>query len=289
MKNLHYFLLLTVLIIIAGCETDPTEVQFSGNSVENTSIVVPHENQSLMINICATNCPPCGGWGWTMFDEVAYKTRDESLPLMIYSANPFAEHLICEEGTIIDDYLGVTGYPTFAANNEMMLSRNGGSVNVYNEKQMIYDTIASHSNSVVSAGAGLHFWMKKDGYIRFSYKMTLFDPEDNANYQLAIYVVEDKVKAYQAGHKDGIDAIHPFVLRDGYKGAWGVPFTGDNVRGASMIGGGSIPIGVDYSSGLEWDIDNIHIYTVIYNVTNPLIPSKGIKFVNASEGVRILP
>ena len=281
-----------LLIILAGCEQDPTEVKMDqNNATDANSLIVLKENKSLMMNLCATNCPPCGSWGWVMFDEIAEKTKDVSLPLMIYSSNPFAEHFICVESSAIDNHLGVTGYPTFAVNHEMMLSRTGGTVNVVKEKQMIYDTIAIHANKSVTAGAALNFYyFKNSDQIGFSYKMSLFEPEDSANYQLAIYVVEDKVKGYQAGHMDGRDALHPYVLRYGYEGPWGIPFTGLNISGASMTGNGVIPIGTDYSSGLDWDKENIHLYAVIYDVSSPENPFSGnIRFVNASEGKLIVP
>ena len=287
MKNLK--LLFTILAIAAfsSCQNDPTP---SAQFPPNDELVVVKENLSLVVNLCGIYCPPCGGWAWIAFEEMMTNSEGEALPMMIYGSNPFNKSdgiLNSKTGTIIEKYLPLVSWPTFAVNQEVKYARDGGSVNAVKEKEMVYSAIEDHRSAEVIAGAALNYWVIDDE-LKFRYKMELYNPADSGHYRLAVYLIEDGIKEYQAGYSDPTNAIHPVVLREGSDGpwgtAWGIPFENPEQNNYSMKGYGSIPLEED------WNPENFMVYAVIYHADNlSLAANKKISFVNAAEGKLIVP
>jgi hypothetical protein len=277
MKSLKY-LLLGLVIFVMGCQQDLAPANFSAEN-ESEELIVKQENKSLFLNLCGIYCPPCGGWGWTMFEELEEISSGDALPLMIYGLNSFNDPtsvLLSETATELEQNLPLISYPTFAANHEVKYSRNSGSVNIKEEKRLVLEAIDSHTKTPVIAGATVEYWLEDDE-LKFRHAMEVYTTADNGHYRLAIYLVEDAVKEYQAGHPDGNNTLHPLVLREGFHGAWGIPFEQTSTDKLAMLGTGSISLEDD------WNRDKFSVYAVIYHSKRNLNPKRGdISFVNAS-------
>lgn len=281
MKKL-FILTVIAAFFFAGCSDSPEDPNPNNNNTNGdpiANLVVPETNTSLVVKFSGTNCPPCGGWGWGAFSEIIAGTSDNSVHLIAYSSNFVAEHFITPEATALDDAQSITGYPSFSVNDVPRLDRPNGSVNVTNEKKMCIDAAAAHAAAPVEMSAAISYEIK-DGKIHIYYKVKAFKdmPEDN---YFAIYVLEDKVKQYQAGYPDANNAIHKHVLRKGVDGAWGIQL-GAMTSGQVVTGTKEVTINEDYSTGLTWNEDNIEVIGIMrYEVSSVKV------FVNACEGKKI--
>ena len=59
---------------------------FCAVAFTNASAQVPKKvSTSLVHKITATWCGPCGGWGWTLADDIIAATKDKSLFVSLYN------------------------------------------------------------------------------------------------------------------------------------------------------------------------------------------------------------
>ncbi len=280
MKKL-FILTITAAFFFAACSdsgSDPKKDDNTSN-VDPSSFSVPEDNTAILVKFTGTNCPPCGSWGWATFAELIANSAGDAIPFSAYSSNPFAEHMINAESSAMDDAQGVTGYPSFSVGDALQLSRDGGSVNVTKEKQMCYDAIAAHNGAPVEMNATVKYKIQ-DGKVKIYYKVKAFKDMPENNY-LALYVLEDKVTQYQAGHSEGVNAVHKHVLRKGINGAWGLNI-GPMTSGQTKSGTEEMTIGEDYSTGLKWASEHIEVVGVMrFNLGSVNV------FINACEGEKL--
>lgn len=275
MKNLTLPILIYAFWTI-GC-THESQPSINNNCDE---MVVEKENISLVMNLAGTHCIPCGEWGWDVFYDIMERTHNKALPLSIYGKNMYNDPqgaLVSETGTEIEEYLTLKGWPTFVVNNETKYARDI-VVNVEEEKRLVIESVDIHNDSTVIAGAAVEYIIGEQ-YLYFNYLMEIFRYTDLNDLRLAIYLVEDDVEAYQAGHQFPENAVHSMVLRKGFNGAWGIPFVRTSIKEWKMSGSGFIELEP------AWNPENFRVYAIIYKVTEDIDPGqKHISFVNAAEG-----
>ncbi len=271
MKKLLLFSVAASLFLFS-CKDDAGTEPGGGSSDPLAVADVSQSNTSFVIKFSGTNCPPCGQWGWSMFSDIISGAGDDAIYMTNYGQNFVAQLFIIDEATTIQDDYGITGYPSFGANGEAKLDRAGGRVNTANEKQMVYDAVNDHADASVAINTGVNFMIDGD-QIKIKYKTKAFEAL-SGNNKLAIYVLEDKVIGYQAGHSEGNNASHKHVFRAATDGAYGADI-GALTAGQEVEGDAT----VDMES--SWDADHIEVVAVMYE-------KKGTKhnFLNAANGVK---
>jgi hypothetical protein len=269
----------------SGTTDDPTKdggTNGSGDPIAD--LTVSETNTSFVSKFSGTNCPPCGGWGWTAYSDIIAGTPN-SVHATLYSQNFVAKYYITQEASDIDDKYGVTGYPTYGVNGTGYLERREDDpryIDVNKTIQVVSDKAAAHENGTVEMNTAISYKIE-NGKIKVFYKAKAFKDMPENNF-LAIYILEDKVVGYQAGHSDGNNAVHKHVLRDGIKGTWGIEL-GAMTSGQEISGSEEIEVGTDPDFNTEWNTDNIEVIGVMrYKIGN----SGAIyEFVNACEGERL--
>jgi hypothetical protein len=247
-----------------GCSDDtttttPTTGSGSGGGSEDNLAVtdVMKENNSFAVKFSGTNCPPCGGWGWTMASSLKSGIEGSGEYITAYGSNPYAALLIADEATTLQNAWGAAGYPHFGANGSVTDIPRPGSVNVAAEEAQIFERVNDHAAADVVANTTVKYEIV-DGVMNMKYKTAAWS--DLSSPYLAIYIVEDKVKAYQAGHSEGNDALHKNVLRKEItaEAGYGSPIEGLAV-GTDVSGEASFELDSD------WDESHIKVIAVMYN------------------------
>lgn len=256
MKKLSLLILMSAMIF-AGCSDKGTDDPDANNGGTDLTVgTVAESNTSFVLKFSGTNCPPCGGWGWTMSNDLQFGIGDAGGYSVCYGQNFVAQLFITPEATTLQNAWGATGYPHFGANGSVTTIDRSQGVYTQLEKQEIFDRVNDHAAADVVANVGLNYTIA-DGKIQMKWKTKAFDAVSNA--YLAVYVIEDEVEGYQAGHPDGI-VEHHLVMRkevtagEGYGSSLGALSAAQEVAGEATLD-------VDE----DWNADNISIYAVVYN------------------------
>jgi hypothetical protein len=254
MKKLSLLILMSAMIF-AGC-SDKNDDNPDDKGTDLTVSSVAKENHSFVVKFSGTNCPPCGGWGWTMSNDLQFGIGDAGGYSVCYGQNFVAQLFITPEATTLQNEWGATGYPHFGANGSVTTVDRSQGVYTQLEKQEIFDRVNNHAAAAVVANTGLNYTIA-DGKIQMKWKTKAFDAVSNAF--LAVYIIEDEVEGYQAGHPDGI-VDHHLVMRkevtagEGYGSSLGSLTANQEIDGEATID-------VDE----DWNPENISIYAVVYS------------------------
>jgi hypothetical protein len=199
---------------LGACKKESTTTDGDGNGNGN-AIEVPRVAHSVVNKVTGTLCPPCGGWGWDAFEELISTNKGKAYFVGTYSQNFVAKELITQIASDWDDYWGITGYPTFCANFAPQLSRTSSGVNITAEKKLCNDAVTAHvGKSPLANTAFTVTWTEEAGWYKVSVATnTKFFEATTGTYHLGVYIIEDKVKAGQAGHTPSTNVPHHYVLK----------------------------------------------------------------------------
>ncbi len=270
MKRINYLLSVCaiVTILVSGCkkkEVDPESTP--------QGIVVEEKNMSLVNKFTGSKCPPCGTWGWVMFDKLITFGANSSCNMGTYSQNFVAFNYITKAATQMDSSFGAyknsSGWPTFAVNGSSKLYRPGGAVDTAKERKMCTDAISLHANATVEANSGYELTYdaaKTTATIKTRVK---FFKDMSGEFYIAAYVIEDHVIGPQSGLTG--DVSHHDVLRGSASAStWGTKISSATTAGSTFDYTFTTPV----TAG--WNTDNITVVTVIWRKNG-----SNYEFVNA--------
>ena len=276
MKKIFLFSLIASMFLF-GCGPDDggTEPVGSGSGGDKLAVTaVKKENLSVTVKFSGTQCPPCGTWGWQMMGELVESMEGNGFAMTAYGDNFVAKNYITPEATTLQNSWGAKGYPHFGANGSVTTTDRSQGVNTQSEKDEIYQRVNDHAAASVKANTTLKYEVV-DGKINMKYLSEAF--EEVSSPYLAIYILENKVEGYQAGHSEGNGAIHKYVLRKEATAGQGYGSAVDGLTVGSTVSG-EMTLDVDS----DWDADHISVHCVMYNKVGTKY-----EFVNASNGTLV--
>ena len=218
-------------------------------------------SNAVLLKSGATNCPPAGGWGWNVFANVVNNSQNK-IPFTYYSANFVSRDFINAEGNVLDNYLGVSGWPSFFVGgksqkfSQMQLGSGATEASLTTQlEDMITDVVESDPLTTAAVN-----WYVDDNTI-FIDSYVGFLKEARGDYYVAIWVSEDKVWAAQAGHPNGT-AAHRHVLRTAAdkNEVFGIKLNDKDISANTLFTNShraSFPEGV-------WDKNNATVTAVIF-------------------------
>jgi hypothetical protein len=212
------------------------------------------ESVSLVTKITGVKCPPCGGWGWTMANDLIAQTEGKAHYMGVVVPFGGSNALSCPTSIAMQGNLaspGWGGIPDFAVNSVGLTSQSANTntflsaVNTFNATTPVASvaSLFSFSGNTATATSKVQFWDAAEG-----------------DYYLAAYLVEDGVKEIQAG-RSGIQDHH-YVLRGSMSGT--AAFGESIINGAATANqtiDKSFTFNITESS---WDKNNMWVYTVIW-------------------------
>lgn len=186
------------------------------NTPEQQGISVPTVNVAMVAYATGSACPPCGSWGWDALGRIMDKNKTKSFYLATYSANPFNNLFRTQEALVMERAWGAQGYPVFMVNGVAQLDRQGTNVNTKEEERLVNDAINIYSTKEVQANTGFLAAIDSSDFLNPAMIITTktkFFKELNGQVYLAVYLMENNVKGFQAGHPDLANTLHRYVLR----------------------------------------------------------------------------
>ncbi len=207
---------------------------------------VPSSQQSLIIKKTASWCPPCGEWGWDLFENLIEDNEDNAILWAMHYSGGLQN--ATTQG--INGNLTGSGQPRFYINN---VNISGPANDIQTEMKAGVIANADKTAEVNAIATNLDVSGES---ISVTVKSKFFI-EAEGEYFLNVYIVEEEVDHVQAGRPD---AMHEKVLRDDMAGdAFGVLLTsGTTAMNTSFSTDFSIPIAV------AWDVNHIELSTVIW-------------------------
>ncbi len=100
-----FAILVGVSLVVAGCKKTETTTTTPGD----TGLPVPEVSMGVINKVTGTLCPPCGGWGWTTFEELISASKGQAYAIGTYSQNFVAKELISTTASAWDGYWKITG------------------------------------------------------------------------------------------------------------------------------------------------------------------------------------
>ena len=163
---------------------------------------VPQEQRTLITKVTASWCPPCGGWAWTMFEDMIADNEEKAVLLAAhYSGNlitPAAENMAQNFGAVYQ--------PIFFLGNE---NQNVSSSTAAAKRTTIKEMVDANFLETPIANAGMNATL--DGNNLSVQTKAKFFQAAEGEYYLGVYVVENELVGYQASR--GNDAVHEKVIR----------------------------------------------------------------------------
>lgn len=165
-------------------------------------ITVPETQMTLITKVAADWCPPCGGWGWDLFEEIL---EDNAEKAIIVAAH-YSGNLKTDAAVAFAANFGATSQPRFFVNETDMNANSGNGASVRASVQTMVD-----NNATVSpiAQSGIQAIYTPDNLATISINTKFFQAAEG-EYYLGIYHIKKLTIAPQANQPD--DAQHHALL-----------------------------------------------------------------------------
>ncbi len=252
------------MIFFAGCKKKD-----DGGDNNTGGIAVQEKNIALVNKLTGSKCPPCGGWGWTTFEEIITANGSNAIYMGTYNNNFVAELFITPTADDLVANSGQSGYPTFCANGVQQLDRPGGAVNVASEKAKVKATVDAHIAAPVVVGAGLE--TSTSGNTMTIKTRTKFFKNATGDHYIAVYFIENGVMGTQSGQTGTVP--HKYVLR----GHAGTSTFGEKITSGTTAGS-TFDHTFTYNLDPSWNKANLQVVAVIWKANGGKY-----EFVNAAK------
>ncbi len=214
---------------------------------------VPEVQRPLITKIAATWCPPCGGWGWTFFEDLVVDNEDQATLIVAHHDG----QLVTVAGDAFSSNFNSPYQPYFYLYNDDVEASPSNAADKRIEVKDMVDAEAAKS-PVANTGMILNL---ADVQLQILTKTKFFQAA-SGEYYLGIYAVESEVVNFQQGQ--GNDAVHEKVLRGSLL---------DDTFG-ELISSGDVNAGSEFEKNYNieldafWDIDHLEIVTIIWKKEN---------------------
>lgn len=205
----------------------------------------------LMTKKTASWCPPCGSWGWNVFETLLAEADANTIVLAAHYSTS-NDVLTTPTGTALIDNLERTfSRPAFLVNNSV----KAGSSN--NALTKIQEGITEAAAAELIAQTGIEATYAPGSTTIDIATRTQFFTAAAGEYQLGVYLVKKSMISYQASI--GNDADHKSVLRD----ALTEDIFGETIATGNIAANTSVQQQFSFELG-EDDLSNLQILTLIW-------------------------
>ena len=226
---------------------------------------VPQEQRSLITKVSATWCPPCGGWGWDMFENLVEDNQDNAILIAAHYSgdlfNPTADEIAAN--------VDAPYQPTFFLNND---NQNITSSNASSKRTVIKDAVTASSSELPVANMLIDVLFEPVTRQLQVSTNTKFFQEATGEYYIATYIIENEVVNFQANQGD--NAIHEKILR----GAITAETFGELIAEGTIAADSEFShSNIDYDLDADWNIEHLEFVSVIWKKVDDKY-----EFVNAN-------
>lgn len=210
---------------------------------------VPEVQRPLVTKISATWCPPCGGWGWTLMEELVIDNEDKATLIVAHHDG----QLVTASGDAFSTNFNSPYQPYFYVyNNDVGATSSNGATKRTEVKDMV--DVEAAKAPVVNAGMTLTL---SGTDLQIDTK-TKFFQATSGEYYLGVYAVENEVVNFQQGQ--GNNAIHEKVLR----GKLNSEIFGELITSGDVDADTEFDKTFNATIGSDWDVNHLEIVTIIW-------------------------
>nr|MBK9650694.1 Omp28-related outer membrane protein [Bacteroidota bacterium] len=191
------FVLLVSFIFSCKKKDDDTTTTTGGGGGTPAGITLVKKNKALFIDFSETWCPPCGSYGGPSFDQ-ALVTLDTLVSCMkVYGSSTPASFNSSVSNAMAGDY-AVSGVPTFFVNGVEEFTGGGVQSSISANVNWVKSRGTVEYNKPVIAAVGLSRTIT-DTNVVVKTKVQFYTAQAaGKKYQLAVYLLEDKLIANQS-------------------------------------------------------------------------------------------
>ena len=222
------------------------------------------QQATLVTKISATWCPPCGGWGWDLFEGILADDTPGAIPLVVHHSGDLNNAV----ADALADNLGITGQPQFYTDG----TRQAATASTAADARA---AIANRVRAAANTGdAPVAVGLARTSATELTARVA-FDAATTVAHRVAVYAVEGGIVNYQASR--GNDAVHERVLRGvvGAADAFGVEIVGSSGAAAGTEEVVTIPVQLEAA----WTPDHLTLVAVVWRER----AGGGYDFANAVE------
>lgn len=263
MKNNILTVAILAATLIIGCKDKSTSKP--GEKSENSSsIEIKKQNVGLYAKVTAVQCPPCGGWGWDLNNQISDAIGETAIPVSFYVTYAGVSKLQSGASALLAS--GINSFPSFVFNQVKASGSNTNEI----QSEILSNANTFAADHVIMGLGGNVTWSGDELTLKWAVKA--FENQ-SGDFTASAYIIEDGVMETQAG-REGIVAHHHVLRGSVTKSTYGVNIDG-NLDAGSTISLDDITYKVDSS----WDKSNIEVIGVIWKKTS----AGGYEFVNAAR------
>ncbi|MBL0052261.1 MAG: Omp28-related outer membrane protein [Bacteroidetes bacterium] len=190
------FILMVSFIFSCKKKDDDTTTTTGGGGGTPAGITLVKKNKALFIDFSETWCPPCGSYGGPSFDQ-ALVTLDTLVSCMkVYGSSTPPSFNSSVSNAMAGDY-AVSGVPTFFVNGVEEFSGGGVQSSISANVNWVKSRGTVEYNKPVIAAVGLSRTIT-DTNVVVKTKVQFYTASRWQKYQLAVYLLEDKLIANQS-------------------------------------------------------------------------------------------
>lgn len=210
---------------------------------------------TLFSKTTADWCPNCGSWGWNMQKQLVEKFENKNT---LTWALHVSGGLTNQAAKDLAANLGVNYHPIFFEGLENMNVTSGNIPTKIEEAEAIVEL---NNFSDAFAGVGILATIDDDNTLDVSADVEFLAPVEDGNYFLGLYLLEDKLVAYQ--QNQGQNAVHRYVLRNRI-----LPATfGENLVSGAVAKGQKYKVNASMSN-VSGKPENLKVAAIIWNRTS---------------------
>jgi len=200
-------------------QPDPVE------SPDAMSLTFTKKTAPVLLEFTSTGCSGCGSWGKPTFKKLVNSYEGKVTPLAVHIK--YGDPMITEESTAIGANRHGSFYtPQIWVMDENAVLLNGGSISAASEQNARELIDASLTTDQPALAATIK---KENNKMEVMYGVKFIDMDPEGEYSLACYLTEDGIKHQQSSSAMN-PATHDHVLRASAGGAFGIAFTGADLR-----------------------------------------------------------
>lgn len=227
MRNIYLAIILSAVSFL-GCnkakDNSATDDGKDKQGMENEDpnlgpITYNYTHKSLLLEFTSTGCPGCGSWGKPTFYSLVNDFKDKVVPIAAHIK--YGDPMISGVAEFLaSNRTGSRYTPQIWVNDKtiMVIANNSidGSKSIQNAKDYI-------SNAKTNEGYGLgSVLVVKNNKAYSKYGVSLKAEVPAGDYYIASYLMEDGIKANQAGVNPSLNPVtHNFVVRQAANATWG--------------------------------------------------------------------
>ncbi|MBI3233514.1 MAG: Omp28-related outer membrane protein [Bacteroidetes bacterium] len=279
MKKLLFTTLVAAGLLLGyGCKKKDTTTTTNSNTT--APLVVEEKNKAIFFDFSETWCHVCGSYAVPAFDKIMDDVENTTVCPISVCKSSQPSGLNSKYSADLNADWQVKAPPSFFVNNSAMAPNGGVYTDLNANVNWVKGKASTFSSIAVNAAVALDKKIEGTTLTIRTKSKFYADFASGSDYRIAIYVLEDNIKADQVvDGANGQETIPNVNHRNILRGGPTATYKGDAINNKEAITANQeFDKTFSYELNLSWNKDNIKVVAVIWDATNAGAP----EFVNCN-------